>query len=302
MKKIAFVIPTKDRRSDLRRLLASLVLQNRRPDQVLIVDSGKSSCRGIEQEFAALPIKILSFSPPSAAGQRNAGIGAAHPDIELIGFLDDDVVLAGRALGVMMDFWEEASEEIGGAAFNLVNGPPQPSLAWLKHLPVSQRLGFYGKKSGMILPSGFQTIIQHLARDEYVQWFSTSASVWRRSLFDEFRFDEWFEGYSYLEDLDFCYRVGKVRKLMIAAKAEYHHFPAPAGRPSSFFFGVREVKNRLYFVRKHSEFSVAKCYLALLMRILISLVSAIQEKRIGYIPRVGGNVVALFQSVYERPS
>jgi len=302
MKKIAFVIPTKDRRPDLRRLLESLVLQDRRPDQILIVDSGRPGCRGIEQEFPGLPIKILSFSPPSAAGQRNAGIDAVHPDIDLVGFLDDDVVLDGRALGVMMEFWDSAADEIGGAAFNLVNGPLQPSLAWLKHLPLSQRLGFYGKKSGMILPSGFQTIIQYLARDEYVQWFSSSASVWRRPLLDEFRFDKWFEGYSYLEDLDFCHRIGKGHKLVIVAKAEYRHFPSPSGRPSSYLFGVREVKNRLYFVRKHSEFSVVKCYLALLLRILISLVSTIQEKKISYIPRTGGNVVALFQSVYERPS
>lgn len=302
MKKIAFVIPTKDRRPELRQLLGSFAAQSRRPDQILIVDSGRPGCRRIDQEFAGLPIKILSFSPPSAAGQRNAGIDAVGPDFDLVGFLDDDVVLDGRALAMMMEFWESAADEIGGASFNLVNGPPQPALAWLKYLPLSQRLGFYRKKSGMILPSGFQTIVQYLAQDECVQWFPSSASVWRRSLLAEFRFDEWFEGYSYLEDLDFCYRIGKGHKLMIVAKAEYHHFPSPSGRLSSYYFGVREVKNRLYFVRKHPEFSVAKCYLALLLRILISLVSTIQEKKISYIPRIGGNIIALFQSAFGPPS
>jgi GT2 family glycosyltransferase len=302
MKKIAFVIPTKDRRAELRRLLESFAIQSRRPDQILIVDSGRPGCRSIDQEFPSLPIKILPFSPPSAAGQRNAGIDAVDPDFDLVGFLDDDVVLDGRALATMMEFWESAADEIGGAAFNLVNGPPQPYLAWLKYLPMSQRLGFYRKKSGMILPSGFQTIVQYLLQDEYVQWFSASASVWRRSLLTEFRFDEWFEGYSYLEDLDYCYRVGKDYKLMIVAKAKYRHLPSPSGRLSSYFFGVREVKNRLYFVRKHPEFSLAKCYLALLLRILISLVSSVQERKLSYIPRIGGNVMALFQSVFGRPS
>jgi GT2 family glycosyltransferase len=302
MKKIAFVIPTKDRRPELRQLLVSFAIQSRRPDQILIVDSGWPGCRGIDREFASLPVKILPFSPPSAAGQRNAGIDAVAPDADLVGFLDDDVVLDGRALAMMMEFWESAADEIGGASFNLVNGPPQPSMAWLKYLPLSQRLGFYRKKSGMILPSGFQTIVQYLSQDECVQWFPASASVWRRSLLSEFRFDEWFEGYSYLEDLDFCYRIGKDHKLMIVAKAEYRHFPSSSGRLSSYFFGVREVKNRLYFVRKHPEFSVAKCYLALFLRILISLVSTIQEKKISYIPRIGGNVIALFRSVFGPPS
>jgi len=38
------------------------------------------------------------------------------------------------------------------------------------------------------------------------------------------------------------------------------------------------------------------------LRILISLVSTIQEKKISYIPRIGGNVIALFRSVFGPPS
>ncbi len=297
MKKIAFVIPTKDRLPELRRLLKSCQIQTHFPDQIIVVDSGMPGCRDIDREFPSLPIKVLAFSPPSAAGQRNAGLEAVAPDIDLIGFLDDDVMLDEKALAMMLGFWEVAAEEIGGAAFNLVNGPPQPSMAWLKYLPLSQRLGFYRKKSGMIMPSGFQTIVQYLLQDEVVQWFPASASVWRRSVLSEFRFDEWFEGYSYLEDLDFCYRIGKSHKLMIAARAKYHHFPSSSGRLGSYYFGLREVKNRLYFVRKHPEFSVAKCYMALHLRIMISLVSAVQEKKISYLPRIGGNIIALCQSV-----
>jgi len=301
MKKISFVIPTKDRPSELRRLIESLMRQTRRPDQVIIVDSGRTPAAGIEKEFRILPIRSLSYSPPSAAGQRNAGIAAAAPDADLIGFLDDDVVLEDRALAQMMNFWDSAPGDIGGASFNLVNGS-RPSLAWLKYLPLSERLGLYKKQAGMILPSGFQTIVQFLPCDDVVQWFPASASVWRKNLLSRFRFDEWFEGYSYLEDVDFCHRIGKVCRLMIVADAKYVHRPAPSGRPEAFLFGVREVKNRLYLVRKHPDFSVAKCYTALLLRIMISLVSAVQEKKIDYIPRISGNIVALLESVLAPPS
>ena len=37
---LAFVIPTKDRGEDLRRMLGSLVNQTRLPDQVIVVDGG----------------------------------------------------------------------------------------------------------------------------------------------------------------------------------------------------------------------------------------------------------------------
>lgn len=301
MKKISVIVPTKDRPSELRRLMESLARQTRPPDEVIIVDSGQAMGLGIGPASEGLAIRHISYSPPSAAGQRNAGIEAAAPDSDLIGFFDDDIVLEDCALASMMSFWDGASGDVGGASFNLVNGS-LPSLAWLKYLPLSERLGFYRKRAGMILPSGFQTIVQYLPSNEVVQWFPASASIWRKELLSRFRFDEWFEGYSYLEDVDFCHRIGKICRLMIVAEAKYLHLPAPSGRPDAFLFGVREVKNRLYLVRKHSDFSLAKCYAALLLRILISLVSAVQEKKVSYIPRISGNIVALLESIWASSS
>ena len=40
--KLAYVVPTKDRPDDLRKLLESLAAQTRAPDQIVIVDGGYS--------------------------------------------------------------------------------------------------------------------------------------------------------------------------------------------------------------------------------------------------------------------
>ena len=58
-----------------------------------------------------------------------------------------------------------------------------------------------------------------------------------------------------------------------------------------------EVANRLHFVRKHKELSVAKCYLALTIRACLSLVLAVRERDRDYVRRTAGNIVGLVRSL-----
>jgi len=148
-----------------------------------------------------------------------------------------------------------------------------------------------------VLPSGFQVMTGTVTENLPVQWLSTLSSVWRREIFREFRFDEWFGGYSYLEDLDFSYRVGGKFDMVIVASARQFHFPSPHERIGGYRFGRREVENRLYFVRKYRELSVPKCYFALAVRAGLSLVQAVRERNAHYLDRMAGNIVALLSSM-----
>jgi len=294
--RLAFVVATKDRPDDLRRLLGSLAGQAVPAAEVVVVDGGDTPLGDIGREFPGTAIRVLRHRPPSAARQRNAGIEAAGPDATLIGILDDDAVLAPDAIGEMLAFWEAAPERTGGASFNLAN-PPALFAAGLKHLPLAERLGLYSANPGDVLPSGFQVMTGTVTENLSVRWLSTLSSVWRREVFREFRFDEWFGGYSYLEDLDFSYRVGRRYDLTIVASARLHHHPSPRGRIGGYLFGRREVENRLYFVRKYPELSVPKCYLALAVRAGISLTQAVRERNAYYLDRMAGNIVALLASL-----
>jgi glycosyltransferase involved in cell wall biosynthesis len=294
--RLAFVVATKDRPDDLRRLLRSLAGQAVPAAEVVVVDGGDAPVSDIAREFPRTAVRVLRHRPPSAARQRNAGIEAVGPDATLIGILDDDSVLAPDAVREMLAFWETAPERIGGASFNLAN-PPSLFAAGLKHLPLAERLGLYSAKPGAVLPSGFQVMTGTVAENLSVRWLSTLSSVWRREVFREFRFDEWFGGYSYLEDLDFSYRVGRKYGMMIVASARQFHHPSPRGRIGGYPFGRREVENRLYFVRKYPELSVPKCYLALIVRAGLSLVQAVRERNVYYLDRMAGNIVALLASL-----
>jgi len=295
--KLAFVVPTKDRPDDLSRLLRSLAGQTGPVAEVVVVDGGDRPLGPLAGAFPGLPVRVLRHRPPSATRQRNVGIDAVGPEATLVGILDDDSVLATDAVGKMLSFWEAAPARLGGASFNLANHPALFA-AGLKHLPLAERLGLYSARKGAVLSSGFQVMLEGVSEDLRVQWLPSGTSVWRRGVFREFRFDEWFGGYSYLEDLDFSYRVGRSFDLAVVAAARQFHYPSPCGRLGGYSFGRREVANRLHFVRKHPELSVAKCYLALSVRAGLSLVQAVRCREAYYLERMAGNVAALLASLW----
>jgi GT2 family glycosyltransferase len=296
--RIVFVVATKDRPEELRRLWRSLLAQTRVPDEVVVVDAGVRQIPRLAAGAGAPAFRLIRTSVASAARQRNLGLDAVGPDAWLVGFLDDDAVLEAGAVEEIARFFAAAGPGVGGAAFNMVNHPP---LEWdvLKGTPLVAALGLYDRRSGVVTPSGFQTMLGPVETTTWVDWLPTGASVWRREIFREFRFDDWFGGYSYLEDLDFSYRVGRTSKLAVVAGARYLHLPAPGGRGGGYAFGVREVLNRVHFVRKHAELSLPKCRAALTVRLGLSLVQSVRQGSAYYAARAFGNAVGLVRSGLE---
>ena len=285
--KIAIVIPTIGRHAELRRMLASLARQSRLPEEVIIVDEDGSS-RVLANDFARLDIRVVVL-PGSASAKRNAGIRAVGREATLVGFMDDDIVLEPAAIEAMAAFWEQADPGLGGACCNYVNAPRGFGQG-LKRLAIWNALGLYERTPGGVARSGFQARMEHLRETVYVRWLPSGATFYPRKVLDQFRFDEWFESYSYLEDLDFSYRIGKQRKLAVVAGARFFHYPSESGRPGPHLFGKKEVLNRLYFVSKHSELSRTLCCLALSIRTLMSVFLGLTRFDIGCFKRVAGNV------------
>jgi GT2 family glycosyltransferase len=290
--RLAFVVATKDRPEELARMWRSLLAQTRPPRQVVIVDAGTGPLPMEASASDGIVLRHVRVRFASAAGQRNLGLAAVDPAADLIGFLDDDVVLETTAVEEMLRFWTTADRRVGGAAFNLANHPAL-ALSGLKRTSMAEAFGLYARRRGAVTPAGFQTMIERPLTTAYTDWLPSTAAVWRKEVFSRFRFDEWFTGYSYLEDLDFSYRVGKAYRLAVVASARCVHFPAPSGRGSGYAFGLREVVNRVYFVKKNPELSLPKCYLALCARALMSLGLSIRGLSRYQLQRVAGNAAGL---------
>ncbi|MBI5641482.1 MAG: glycosyltransferase [Nitrospirae bacterium] len=292
---ISFVIATKDRPHDLESLLKNLADQACRPDQLIIVDASKTSNEAMTKRYSScFDLQYIKYTAsPSASAQRNAGIRAVRNDIDLVGFLDDDVVLEKGAMGAMLFFWQTTPEDVAGCAFNLRNFEPAGAEGF-KHTGLAQMLGLYSRKKGVVMPSGWQTMIGTVGETIYVEWLPIGASVWRRQIFDLFQFEEYFSGYSYLEDLDFSYSVSRRYRLAVVADAGFYHYHSPSGRISAYRFGKVEVRNRVYFVRKH-KLSLALCYVGIISRLLITCIEGMKTQRGDYFKRALGNFVGMGQ-------
>ena len=299
MHRISLVVATKDRPDDLGKLLESLRRQTVGPAEVVVVDASSEPVEPLMVKFSDLTIRYVRHWPPSAAAQRNAGIRACEPGATLIGFADDDTTFEPKAFANMLNFWQNAAPDLLGAAFNIRNYP-QRSSGFLKRSALADRLGLYSPRPGSVARSGWQTIIGEFAETQFVDWVPSTAVLFRRAVFDHDVFDEFFDGYSYLEDLDLGYSLSRIGRLAVVADAGFFHFPSSAGRVSARTFGRYEVRNRLYFVRKHS-LSLARCYLGLAIRLAMSVASGLSHWNSGLLIRALGNVEELVRQSITTP-
>jgi len=288
--KLVFIIPTIGRYSGINALLGSIENQNPKPDLIIIVDSNKEYSENKFKKYS-FPIKYVHTGPNSLTEARNIGIKNVSDDIELVGFLDDDTVLCNDAMDNMYSFWRSTSENAGGASFNIINFPP------LKVMALKKLFFLDSTEKGRLLKSGFGTSLYPVTADRKVQWLSGGNTIWRKEVFDKFKFDENLKGYGFVDDLDFSYRVGKHYELFVVVKANMKHFTCPIDKKKLFHFGLREVTSRYYFLCKHKEFSIILFYWAYLGLIITDIISDIRNLRCHYSKRSFGNMIGVFYTL-----
>jgi len=296
MHRIAFVVPTKDRPDDLRKMLASLAKQTRRPDQVVVVDGSDPPVRAVVEEFALLPIEYVRVFPPSLARQRNAGMARLSNGITLAGYLDDDLVLEARAVERMLEFWDKATPQIGGAAFTITNNPPPGALS------LKQLFGIDDARPGRMLRSGCPSSITPQPADIETDWLCGGATVWRRQVIESYRYDEWFVGTGFMEDIDFSCSVRERYRLFVVADARLAHYSKPVRSDRQQLLGKWQVVNRMHIVRKHRArgLSVAAAWYASLGLFLLNAAAAVIRVRRDPWNRALGNAAGMLSELLGR--
>lgn len=287
--RLAVIIPTKERPNELQRLLQSLLKQEARPIQVIVVDSGNKDLSGILKSFNCLPIDYIRQKPPSLTRQRNAGIGALKEEATLVSFFDDDSILKRNCLENLMRFWDMAPEDVGGACLNNVSLPSKKPNFFEKIFIVN------ANSPGRILPSGFLSPPCGIDETTQVDWVTGYAMVFRKKIFKEFMFDERFSGYALYEDVDFSYRVRKKYKLFILKDAQVEHESRMQSLGNSFVLGKNEVMHRLYFVKKYPDLSLGLCCWGLLGLFLNNITKGVSNNDKRYKIRAKGNIYGFME-------
>lgn len=290
--KLAVIVITMGKYQGIKTLLDSIESQNAKTDLVIVVDANKQYSKDKLEKYS-FPIKYLHTGPNALTEARNIGIKNVPGDFELIGFLDDDTVLCDNAIINMHSFWRNASADTGGASFNVVNFPA------IYNMKIKKLFNLNSSEKGKVLKSGFGSSLYPVTTDIKTQWLSGGNTIWRSRLFSEYRFDEKLKGYGFVDDLDFSYQAGKQYKLFVVSKARIEHFSATEHTNKIFRFGLMEVTNRYYFLRKHKELSLILFYWAYIGLIITGIISSIRHLNFSYFKRACGNTVGVLYTLIQ---
>ena len=249
--KFSIIVPTKDRPEELRRFLKSVEIQEVKPDQIVIVDGSDRPVRSVAEEFKTLPIDYLQVRPPGLVKQRHAGINALKPGIPIFGFFDDDIVLEPGALKTMSAYWDQHFDEYGGFGMNIINAASNTRHGWFMRFFM-----IHDDRPGAVLKSCRCNPYCPADRTHDTEWLCGGATFWKRDIFQEINFDDWFEGWAVADDLEFSSRVNRKHKLVVVAGAKVQHLETETRRGRHFTRGYIATINTLRIARLHPQYSL----------------------------------------------
>ena len=223
MSKITFsiVICTLNRPLDLNNCLKSILLQTYPIYEVIIVDaSSNKDTRLVINDFTNTTRLTFQYihSKPGLTNQRNIGVQSSSGDV--IAFLDDDVILEPDYLKVMSSVFSDS--KVDGATGHIIHNFKQNKLESFFHkfFFLTDR-----SKKGYMKRSGFASFVDPNSADDIqpTDILSGCNMLFRKYIFDFYLFDEFFDGYSLMEDVEFSYRASKTFNFFFIKKATLSH-------------------------------------------------------------------------------
>jgi GT2 family glycosyltransferase len=269
----SLIICTYMRPQSILQLLQSVQEQTLYPDEILIVDGSTNQETGLVLEENQFPHLQYYSVPPQHRGltkQRNYGIERIGATIEIVCFLDDDIVLEKDYFQQLLHTYEKYPEALGVGGYivnesecEFVGDSYQPEIdefyfdGWKRkessRFILRKKLGLdsncppgyasmysHGRSVGFLPPSG---------KTYEVEMLMGGVSSFRRAVFKTLQFSTYFEGYGLYEDADFTLRVSKTGKLFLNTAARLNHYHADSGRPNQYQYGKMVVRNGWYVWR-----------------------------------------------------
>ncbi len=285
----SLIIPTKDRLSNLNRLIFSIGNYINEINEIIIIDSSSKKIHNkILHNFKNYKnIKVLK-SKPSSSKQRNIGIKKFNKKNKFLMFCDDDVVFRKNSILNMNIFIKKNPNNLG-YSFNLIQKESISFLEKIKKSNFFTENGFYDNRPGVVCENGWHTKLVNAKKDHKTMWLSTQACIYKTKFIKNISFDENLGKYSYLEDLFFSYKLRKKGILSLSHKSKYTH-PNEIER-TDLYFGIKEVVNRHKFVKKNN-LNLFKFYITILFKLFFNIFK-IFSFNLNFVPKFIGNIFGL---------
>lgn len=271
--KFALIICTYMRPKALLQLLQSVAEQTVAPTEIIIVDGSLNdhTQQALQQnELKQLRYFMVSAQDRGLTKQRNYGIARVSAGIEVVCFLDDDVVLKNDYFGAILEAFNSNSTivGVGGVAIN------ENKWSLINHNRKYNKYKFY-EYDGYVYPEASRQVLRNrlgLASDvgpSKMPLFSHGRSCgfpltgkvyevdlligmamsFRIDVVQNIKFSTYFEGYGLYEDADFSLRAQQFGKNVMASNAQLFHYHDAAGRPNQYHYGKMVVRNGWYVWR-----------------------------------------------------
>lgn len=327
---LSLIICTYQRPQAVCDLLDSISKQTLLPDEVIIVDGSNdhATMKALDKRQYHFPLSyfLVTEKDQGLTRQRNFGIAKVQPNAKIVAFLDDDLILEPDYFEKLLETYTLKPDAIGVGGIDLKENrwflakPDEtyPSMqfytldGWVIEEPMRYRLRkMFGLMSN--LPPGRIPEFSH-GRSSFppnrkiyeVEHFMGGISSYRREVFEQHKFSNYFEGYGLYEDFDFTVRISQSGKLYVNTAAQVWHYHAPSGRPNQFRYGKMVVRNGWYVWRlKHpSPLSIdrIKWHLITLLLAFIKLGNAITgPNRRQALSEFCGRFVAWINLFFSKP-
>lgn len=251
---ISLIIPTINRSVDLTRCLDCLVIQQKSPHQLIIIDHSLDTLTQdlVRQEkYNHFDILYHRSAINSGAQARNWGIAHLSKETDIIVFIDDDT-----------SFWPEFLWEIEKLFVEntQANGWVAHITAPLRTIGLMKKIGFFLLTGSLdwnrqfVTTGGFNALPFSQGKQiQTVQRTSGCGMFFRKSIIDEwFRFPERFLKYSLMEDcfLSYAIHTKYPNSLYYVPTIQLVHHESTTSRMANRAKIMQNIIHRYLFVKK----------------------------------------------------
>ena len=268
--KFSLIICTYMRPKPLLSLLQSVQTQTLYPDEILIIDGSTNQDTEqilIENQFKNLRYFLVPDKHRGLTKQRNYGIERVGSEVQIVCFLDDDIVLNSDYFEQLIKTYEVYPEALGVGGYiinetksEFVGDNYKPKIneffydGWKRkdsiRFIIRKIIGLDSDcKPGFFPAFGHERSVSFLPPSGKIyesEMLMGGVSSFKKSVFDSIQFSTYFEGYGLYEDADFTLRLSKKGKLYVNTNAKLNHYHDVSGRPNQFRYGKMVVRNGWY--------------------------------------------------------